>query len=245
MGISPGNDVVIGHSSDIHVGCDETTRMSGGDETLVLRRVLEAAKAAGAQVMLFAGDVFEHNRLPLALVGRVARLFEDAAIPMVILPGNHDPAIEASVWRLGALAAVKNLHVIGVTHDEAVTLPEFGLEIWGRAHRGYGDMTPLSGGRERTTRWQIAMAHGHYEPRPARGQPLQPAWLIGDGDIDGTNADYVALGHWNRAVRVGNGKVPAYYSGSPTLAHSINIIRLTAKGEVVVGLEPVAWSPPE
>lgn len=245
MNISPGNDVVIAHASDIHVGCDETTRASGGDETLVLQRTLAAARTAGAQVVLFAGDVFEHNRLPLPLVGRVARLLGDAAIPVVILPGNHDPAIEKSVWRLDALAGLANVHVIGVTHDEAVLFPEFDLEVWGHAHRSYEDMTPLCGSRERTTRWQIAMAHGHYTPRPEKGKPLQPAWLIGDDDIEATNADYVALGHWNRAVRVGNGRIPAYYSGSPTLAQTINIIRLTAKGEVVVGTEPVAWAPPE
>ncbi len=240
MGADHGNDVVIGHASDIHVGCDETTRACGGDETLMLKRTLEAARAASCDVMLLAGDVFEHNRLPQELVGRAARLFEGAAIPIVILPGNHDPAIEASVWRADPVAALPNVHVIGVTHEEAVTLPEFELEIWGRAHRSYGDMAPLRQPRPRSTRWQIAMAHGHYVPKPARGEPLQPAWLIGDDDIKATNADYVALGHWNRAVRVGNGKVPAYYSGSPSLAGSVNVIRLTAAGKVVVGHQPVA-----
>ena len=236
---------MIGHASDIHVGCDEATRACGGDETLVLKRVLEAAKAASCDVVLFAGDVFEHNRLPPELVGRAARLFGDAGLPVVILPGNHDPAIETSVWRSDALAGLANVHVIGVTHDQAVLFPKLDLEIWGHAHRGYGDMAPLRQPRPRSTRWQIAMAHGHYTPRPNRAKPLQPAWLIGDDDIEATGADYVALGHWNRAVRVGNAKVPAYYSGSPLLAHSVNVIRLTVGGEVVVGLEPIPWDQPE
>ena len=240
-----GADVVIAHSSDVHVGCDETTRACGGDETLVLRRVLEASRAAGCDVVLFAGDVFEHNRLPQELLGRAARLFEDAGVPVVILPGNHDPAIAQSVYRSGPVAAVEHVHVIGVTHDQAVMFPELQLEIWGHAHRGYGDMAPLRAPRQRSTRWQIAMAHGHYEPRPDRDKPLQPAWLIGDDDIDATGADYVALGHWNRAVRVGNAKVPAYYSGSPSLAGSINVIRLTAAGKVLVGHQPIPWEPPE
>ena len=245
MGASPGSDVVIAHASDIHVGCDEATRANGGDETLELKRVLDAARAAEAQVILLAGDVFEHNRLAKELVGRAARLLGDVAIPVVVLPGNHDPAIAASVWRGDGLASLPNLHVIGVTHDLAVTLPEFDLEIWGHAHESYADMAPLTGSRPRTTRWQIAMAHGHYVPKPARGEPLQPAWLIGDDDIDASGADYVALGHWNRAVGVGPGKIPAHYSGSPTLAHSINIIRLTAEGEVRVAIEPIPRAQPE
>ena len=58
---------------------------------------------------------------------------------------------------------------------------------------------------------------------------LRPSWLIGDDEIAATGADYVALGHWNRAVRVGNGKVPAYYSGSPEYAGTINVVRLGDK----------------
>jgi len=44
----------------------------------------------------------------------------------------------------------------------------------------------------------------------------------------------VALGHWNRAAKVGNGATAAYYSGSPEYAGTINLVRLTRQGEVVV-----------
>jgi hypothetical protein len=47
------------------------------------------------------------------------------------------------VFRRGSLAGVDNLMVLGVTHPEAVDLPHLDLEIWGRAHRDYGDMVPL------------------------------------------------------------------------------------------------------
>ena len=40
-------------------------------------------------------------------------------------------------------------------------------------------------------------------------------------------------------MRVGNGGVPAYYSGSPELAETVNLVRLTAAGEVVVTREPL------
>ncbi len=49
-----------------------------------------------------------------------------AALPIVLLPGNHDPAVNEAIYRGGALAAVKNLHVIGVTHDECVVF-EFAI----------------------------------------------------------------------------------------------------------------------
>jgi hypothetical protein len=35
--------------------------------------------------------------------------------------------------------------------------------------------------------------------------------------------------------------VPAYYSGSPDLARTVNVIRLTSNGEVLVTREPLRW----
>ena len=52
-----------------------------------------------------------------------------------------------------------------------------------------------------------------------------------------TAADYVALGHWDRPAQVGSGIIPAYYSGSPEWAKTVNLVRLTAAGEVIVTRE--------
>jgi DNA repair exonuclease SbcCD nuclease subunit len=93
--------------------------------------------------------------------------------------------------------------------------------------------------RPRRTRWLIAMAHGHYEPKPDRSAGLQPSWLISDQEILSTGADYVALGHWNRPLRVGNGKVPAYYSGSPEFSGTINVVRLSETSGVTVTRAPL------
>lgn len=231
--------IEIVHSSDLHVDDGYTARAFGGDGTRGLGIVLEAAVEAAADVVLLVGDIFEHNRLPLDLLERTVRLLDDAALPVVILPGNHDPLIAESAYARGAIAEPVNVHVLGITHDEAVVFPELELEIWGRAHRDYIDMAPLGETRARTTRWQIAAAHGHYEAAPDMTTNLRPSWLISDQEIAATGADYVALGHWNRHARVGNGHVPAYYSGSPDLARTVNFVRLTAAGEVEVERRPL------
>src|SRR5262245_51683190 len=158
----PARDVVIIHSSDLHVDHDYTARLHGGDGTAGLAGVLKAARAAGADVVALAGDTFDCHRLPADLLERTATVISGAAIPVVLLPGNHDPAVPDAVYHHGSLAEVGNLHVLGVTHDEAIDFPELGLEIWGRPHRDYSDMNPLEMPRPRSTRWQIALAHGHY-----------------------------------------------------------------------------------
>jgi DNA repair exonuclease SbcCD nuclease subunit len=232
--LPPARDLIVAHSSDLHVDHDHTARLHGGDGTAGLACVLRAARGAGADLVILAGDTFDCHRLPQELVDRAAEVIAAAGLPVVILPGNHDPAVPEAVYHHGRLAGVQNLHVLGVTHDEAVLFPDLGLEIWGRAHRDYSDMIPLERVRPRSTRWQIAVAHGHYLPQPDRSTRLRPGWLIGDDEIAATGADYVALGHWNRAAKVGNGKVAAYYSGSPEYAGTINLIRFTRQGEVVV-----------
>jgi DNA repair exonuclease SbcCD nuclease subunit len=235
----PTRDIVVVHSSDLHVDHDYTARLHGGDGTAGLGCVLEAACDLSADVVLLAGDTFDSHRVPQSLIEQAAAVIDAAALPVVILPGNHDPAIASAIYRDGPLAAVKNLHVIGVTHDEAIAFPDLSLEVWGRAHRDYDDMIPFETVRARRSRWLIAMAHGHYQPKPDRSIGPRPSWLIGDDDIAATGADYVALGHWNRAVRVGNGVVPAYYSGSPEYAGTINVVRLSEAGGVTVTRAPL------
>ena len=236
---APVRDIIVVHSSDLHVDHDYTARLHGGDGAAGLGCVLDAARAMAADVVILAGDTFDSHRVPQNLIERAAALIATAALPVVVLPGNHDPAIDTAVYRHDALAAVQNLHVLGVTHDEAVAFPDLSLEVWGRAHRDYDDMVPFAAVRARTTRWLVAMAHGHYEPKPDRSIGPRPSWLIGDDEITATGADYVALGHWNRAVRVGNSAVPAYYSGSPEYAGTVNVVRLARSGEVVVTRAPL------
>ena len=236
----PAKDIVVVHSSDLHLDHDYTARLHGGDGTAGLACVLAAAGEVGADAVLLAGDTFDCHRLPHDLIERAAALIAAAPMPVVVLPGNHDPAVADAVYHHDAFAGVGNLHVLGITHDEAVDFPQLGLEVWGRAHRDYGDMIPFETVRPRSTRWQIALAHGHYVPVPDRSMRLRPSWLIGDAEIAATGADYVALGHWNRAVQVGNGTVVAYYSGSPEYAGTVNVVRLARAGTVDVSRRRLA-----
>jgi DNA repair exonuclease SbcCD nuclease subunit len=123
--------------------------------------------------------------------------------------------------------------------EEAIVFPELDLEIWGRAHVDYYDMSPLRDPRPRSTRWMIAAAHGHYEAGPLDPERLYGSWLIQDEDIAATGADYVALGHWNRPVHVSSEPVPAYYSGSPDLARTVNVVRFGVDGSLRITREPL------
>ncbi len=230
-------EVVIVHSSDLHLGTDDS--FSDRDKLEVLPKVLTAASEVNADVVVLAGDSFDNHRQPLELIERAAAILRDYAKRVVILPGNHDPLTADSVYRRGGLGLIPNVSILGLNADQAVVFPQFELEIWGHAHFDYTDMSPLANPRPRTTRWQLAAAHGHYVDEVRDPNRLIGSWLIHREELIATGSDYVALGHWNQSTSVGDGQIRAHYSGSPEYTGTVNVVRLRKDGTVEVGNAPL------
>lgn len=234
MSAMADREVIFVHSSDLHLGAGSWDGSNGSDPALALRGVLDAASASRADFVLLAGDTFDHNRQSSELLDWTAGVMAEFRAPIVILPGNHDPLTPDSVYRRPEMSTVRNLCVLGLTVEEAVMFPGLGLEVWGKAHVDYLDMSPLDRTRSRSTRWQLAAAHGHYVDEPPEDGRFVGSWIIRREEISATGADYVALGHWNRAARVGDPRIHAYYSGSPDYVGTVNIVRLQPHGSVEV-----------
>jgi DNA repair exonuclease SbcCD nuclease subunit len=197
------------------------------------------AQSLSADIVLLAGDTFDNHRVSQAMLQRTRDALANARVPVVLLPGNHDSILPECLFRRAGLHDLEHVHVLGVTHSDVITFAEHGLEIRGRALHGFGDMSPLHTPHPRTTRWQIVMAHGHYVPPHEWDAQSHRAWRISDAALAAIGADYVALGHWDRATRVGDGTVPTYYSGSPDLAGTVNVVRLSGVSGVSVVREPL------
>jgi DNA repair exonuclease SbcCD nuclease subunit len=212
---NPRDELIVAHSSDLHLGAALHQGLA------MLRAVLDTASESQADVLVLAGDVFDHNRVPLSELDAVSRMLADSPMHVVILPGNHDCLVPNSVYRRGGLADPDNVDVLGVTVDETLVLPQLDLGVWGRPHVEYENMSPLIDAPTRSTRWHLAVAHGHWFVDSA---DAHRSWLILNEEISATDADYIALGHWDRALAIGDGTRQAYYSGSPDLAKTINIV---------------------
>src|SRR5215510_2305669 len=133
--MSPYPEAVIVHSSDLHLGVDDS--FSNSDSLAVLPKVLATATDIGADVVLLAGDSFDNHRQPLGLLERAAQMLRDYEKPVVILPGNHDPLTPDSVYRRGGMGEIPNVTILGLTVEQAVVFDGFELEIWGHAHFDY------------------------------------------------------------------------------------------------------------
>lgn len=212
--------VTLMHTSDIHVDNDTTTGLTS------LRAVIDAAHARDADILVLAGDTFDNHRVSTSVLCQVTALLAEAGRPVVMLPGNHDPALPNCLFRRAGLMDLPHMHILGVTHSKTIWFPRHDLEITGRAHRSFNNMPPLNGRRSRTGRWQVVIAHGHYVPEADWQKESHRSWRISDADLADLDADYIALGHWDRAVAVGPAGVEAHYSGSPDLARSVNLVRL-------------------
>jgi DNA repair exonuclease SbcCD nuclease subunit len=216
--VKPKSETTVVHSSDLH--------LAGGidpEDLSALKSVLSVAERLQANVVLLAGDVFDNNRVPLPIIDAATEVLAEHSGPVVILPGNHDCLVEDSVYRRGGLAAAANVHIFGLTVEEGpVSFPDLDVEIWGRPHMDYSDMVPLDLDKPHLLRWQIAMAHGHWFQSK---QDAHRSYLIRDEHLEACSADYIALGHWDRALQIGDGAVQAYYSGSPQLAKTVNAVR--------------------
>ncbi|HTW51105.1 MAG TPA: metallophosphoesterase [Stellaceae bacterium] len=234
-----GGGITLVHSSDLHVDDGRIAAHYDGDGTGPLKAVLAYAREIEADVVLLAGDTFDNHMVSAATIERAGEVLAKAGVPVVLLPGNHDPLTADSVYLRGGYARIAGLRILGLGDDGVTRFAEHQLEIWGNAHRDYRDMAPLKDPRPRTTRWQICLGHGHYEPPETWHNPLRPSWLISNQMIDATGADYVALGHWDRPAQVGSGAIPAFYSGSPDWAKTVNLVRLMESGEVIVTREPL------
>lgn len=76
------------------------------------QRVIQVAKKNEAEMILFAGDMFEDNAVDRSLVRQTGEILKSFGKPVFIIPGNRDPLVPGSVWEHPVWKESKNLHVV-------------------------------------------------------------------------------------------------------------------------------------
>ena len=208
----------IVHTSDTHLGTDWKPEL----EKKAFRAILNGAIDLDADVVLIVGDVFDHARVADEVLQFFVHQIRTANMPVVVLPGNHDLYGEHSVYHREPFNdAPPNLYILSDNDGEIISFPELGLDVWGRAMLSHTpQFQPILGMPVKTAdNWLVALAHGHYHfenDTEVRSSPIYP------DEVANATCDYLALGHWERQVDVSNGRVKAFYSGSPLGALQTN-----------------------
>ncbi|WP_419920992.1 metallophosphoesterase family protein [Candidatus Poriferisodalis sp.] len=216
-----GHTLRVLHTSDVHVGYVRGPHGTHRDVCQCsIHALVETAVAHRADVLLIAGDLFDHARLKRSDVAHTMNLLGDLDASVVIIPGNHDVHDERTLWGTHAdhehRLEVTGAGVIFLDDPEGATLhfDEHDLTLWGRAMDSHdSDYRPLAGVPPRPdTGWFIAAGHGHFQRTADDAHRSSP---IAAEEIEATGADYVALGHWHVTTDVSVGEVIAWYPGAP------------------------------
>jgi DNA repair exonuclease SbcCD nuclease subunit len=196
------------HTSDVHMAFPDDKACKE------FAAVVNLAIKTRADLMLVAGDLFDHNRIEDGLFEFVREEFRRLPIPVMVIPGNHDCLVPGSVFeRKEFWDGCRNLHVFRNVDGEVVQMPHIGVTVWGRPIDTYYDVKPLKDMPQpaQNGSWNICMAHGFYVTKPSQ---FARSYVITESEMKGTGWDYVALGHMPVFECVCNDPV-AYYSGSP------------------------------
>lgn len=203
------------HTSDIQLDAPFLFLGEGGKRHRqqirdTFETVVKLADRERYDLLLIAGDLFDSNRPSQITVDLVSSLLRNLAIPVCVLPGNHDCYDTHSIYRKYTFPS--NVVIFTEQRTEQM-LPELDVTVHGKAiRRPESTESPLMDvHRTGKTRFEVAIAHGNLvggvvESPP---RPIQPK------EIEDCGMDYVALGDWHAFSDRSEGRVRACYSGAP------------------------------
>jgi DNA repair exonuclease SbcCD nuclease subunit len=215
----PPRPLRIVHTSDVHLETDSFGSGARGEQLRgqvrrAFSEVVSIANDRRADLLLIVGDLFDSSRVSEEALGFAFGEIGRAAMPVVMIPGNHDVHDERSLYSALAESALpRNLHLILEPSGKILHFPELSARLWGRAMVEHSpDYRPLSGmPAPEPDLWNVALAHGYFmeEGEFARSSPITPA------EIAASDYDYIALGHVHVFSDVSQGSTRAVYCGTP------------------------------
>lgn len=95
----PDGAVRVLHTSDWHLGVAVRNEPRRDDHDALIAEIVDIARAAGPDLIVHTGDLFDGPRPPMLELGRAIRALRALAevAPAVVLAGNHDSATALEV----------------------------------------------------------------------------------------------------------------------------------------------------
>lgn len=198
--------MLVAHISDLHLGRKSPGDPQGAERLNSFRQGLVTLADAGPDLIVIAGDAFDGPNAEPAIIDEAGRSLSalktesGRAIPVVIIPGNHDPADADRLWTsLEKACGSSNVHVVREPRIIALAEGKMLVEAYPCATRFSGEppweqRLPIPPAAADAVR--IVVAHGTLQGGPVP-EGETDAYPFGQGDLDSLGADYVALGHFH------------------------------------------------
>ena len=221
------------------------------DRIDAIQTIGELAKTHDAGFIVVAGDVFESNQLSRQTVTRTLEALRNVPVPVFLLPGNHDPLDNSSIFLTEEFqSAADNIIVLTDTQPRSISRwPE--VEVigapWLTKHPSHDLCRQLIDTLEPTATTRIVVAHGQVDelsPDKSRPEIIDLAGV--EKALIEKKLHYLALGDRHSTTPIGASK-RIWYSGAPvstdfdeTAPNQVLLVSLDADKHCEV--EPLAVS---
>lgn len=170
------------------------------DLKYALARIIELAGSEKADMLLICGDLYEHGYLRKSTFRYMCDQFKRLPdIPVIVIPGNHDPAVPESFY--SSFEWPRNVHIL-TGGNRYLELPE-------KRTRLYGGLAPADG--LDPAYFNVLMYHGTLD-MPFSSDAFQP---VKSADITASGFDYCALGHFHTVISGAGEDKCIFNAGSP------------------------------
>lgn len=166
------------------------------------------AADVGAEFVVVAGDVFEHNQLAPQIVGQSLEAMRVIGLPVYLLPGNHDPLDASSVYTSTLFRAERPDNVV-VLDRAGVHEVRPGVQIVAAPWRSKAPTTdPVAevlAGLPTDAAIRLLVAHGGVDALdPDHDKPSLIRLAALDDALTRQAIHYVALGDKHSLTQVGS-----------------------------------------
>jgi len=233
------------HCADIHLdapfggrGLKDYSEMRRNDLWTTFESIIRLAEEERVDFILVCGDLYEHDYASRATIQRIAGLFERLTVPVVVLPGNHDPYAANSwykTWNWPDNVVILNPDKPSVRFDSLDTfIHGVGFSAF---RQDAPDLSAVS--RPVANCFNIFMLHGTLDMNFSKS-PFNP---VTSEDLAGLGYDYYALGHFhNRKTdfllkNAANPGSPEPLGFDETGDHGVFLVTLRKDGPVRKTLE--------
>ena len=192
--------MLVAHLSDLHLGRKSPGDPQGAERLNSFRQALATLAAAGPDVIIIAGDAFDGPSVEPAIIDETARSLVALEIPVVIIPGNHDPADADRLWTaLEKGIGSSSVHVVREARAIALADGKLLVEAYPcltrfSAEPPWEPRLPRVAATDGAVR--IVVAHGTLQGGPVP-EGESDAYPFTQSDLEALGADYVALGHFH------------------------------------------------
>ncbi|MHB1860201.1 MAG: metallophosphoesterase family protein [Solirubrobacteraceae bacterium] len=249
------------HTSDWHLGMqahflpEEARARFVEDRFDAVRRIGGIAAEEGCSFVVVAGDVFDSNHVDDQVLAKTTDALSSFAVPVFLLPGNHDTLDPSSVYRRQGWTAHRPASAVVLEEAAAVAVPGVqGVEIIGapwHARRPLANPVGPAYDVPASADGALRVVVGHGVVDELSRDRDDPALIGASGIADalqGDKAHYVALGDRHSVTEIAGCNDRAYYAGTPvstdygeTDPNQVLLVTLDA-GKCAVESRPVgAW----